>query len=92
MLPSIAQLVERRTVVIPRVDILRSLVRFRLEGSAWVSFFYPSRRPLAPSTSALYIGLGPFISRSRPFSQDKALLKPITYLSFLKSMDKCPSA
>lgn len=32
--PSIAQLVERRTVAWTRVDILRSLVRFRLEGGA----------------------------------------------------------
>ena len=32
--PSIAQLVERRTVDTKHVDILRSLVRFRLEGSA----------------------------------------------------------
>ena len=32
MLPSIAQLVERRTVVYNGIVILRSLVRFRLEG------------------------------------------------------------
>ena len=32
MLPSIAQLVERRTVVLSSMDILRSLVRLRLEG------------------------------------------------------------
>ena len=34
MRPSIAQLVERRTVDAKHVDILRSLVRFRLEGRA----------------------------------------------------------
>ena len=32
VIPSIAQLVERRTVVWEIIDILRSLVRIRLEG------------------------------------------------------------
>lgn len=36
VLPSIAQLVERRTVVQSDAVILRSLVRFRLEGRAAV--------------------------------------------------------
>lgn len=38
-LPSIAQLVERRTVALPCGVILRSLVRFRLEGGAAVLGF-----------------------------------------------------
>ena len=38
MHPSIAQLVERRTVDLINVDILRSLVRFQLEGGALVTF------------------------------------------------------
>ena len=41
-LPSIAQLVERRTVEVRPAGILRSLVRFRLEGEAYffLLFFF----------------------------------------------------
>ncbi len=39
-IPSIAQLVERRTVVVHLSDILRSLVRLRLEGVFLQTFFF----------------------------------------------------
>ena len=41
IVPSIAQLVERRTVVGLKTDILRSLVRIRFEGVFCIVFFLP---------------------------------------------------